>query len=123
MNPTTPANPASSSPSSSLAQRTCKACHGEAARLDDGQAAALLADLPGWGRAGDEIAKTFDFKNYHETMAFVNATAWVSHREDHHPDLEVGYNKCRVRYSTHAVGGLSENDFICAAKIEALMTI
>ena len=53
-------------------------------------------------------------------MAFVNATAWVSHREDHHPDLEVSYRECRVRYSTHAIGGLSENDFICAAKIDAL---
>ena len=54
-------------------------------------------------------------------QAFVNATAWVSHHEDHHPDLEVGYNRCRVRYSTHSVGGLSENDFICAAKVDALM--
>jgi 4a-hydroxytetrahydrobiopterin dehydratase len=50
----------------------------------------------------------------------VNATAWISHREDHHPDLEVGYRQCRIRYSTHAIGGLSENDFICAAKIDAL---
>ena len=104
-----------------LAQRTCKACHGEASRLTDEQAAAHLAQLPGWERAGGEIARTFSFKNYHETMAFVNATAWVSHREDHHPDLEVGYNKCRVRYSTHSVGGLSENDFICAAKVDALL--
>ena len=82
-----------------------------------------LAQLPGWERKGNEITKTFAFKNYHETMAFVNATAWVSHREDHHPDLEVGYNKCRVRYSTHSVGGLSENDFICAAKVESLFTL
>jgi 4a-hydroxytetrahydrobiopterin dehydratase len=83
----------------------------------------LLEQLPGWGQRGDarQIVKSFSFKNYHETMAFVNATAWVSHREDHHPDLEVGYNKCTVCYSTHSVGGLSENDFICAAKIEALL--
>jgi 4a-hydroxytetrahydrobiopterin dehydratase len=54
-------------------------------------------------------------------MAFVNASAWISHREDHHPDLEVGYNKCRVRYSTHSIGGISENDLICAAKVEALV--
>ena len=116
MNPTTTATPP-------LAQRSCKACAGEAARLDDAQASNLLAQLPGWERTGGEIARTFKFQNYHETMAFVNATAWVSHREDHHPDLEVGYNKCRVRYSTHSVGGLSENDFICAAKIEALMRV
>jgi 4a-hydroxytetrahydrobiopterin dehydratase len=106
-----------------LTQRTCEARQGEAARVGDAQADAMLAQLPGWSRAAGEIAKTFDFKNYHETMAFVNATAWVSHRQDHHPDLEVGYNKCRVRYSTHSVGGLSENDFICAAKIETLMKL
>ena len=82
-----------------------------------------LALLPGWERKGNAIAKTFTFKNYHETMAFVNATAWVSHREDHHPDMEVGYNKVTMRYSTHSVGGLSENDFICAAKVEGLMAM
>ena len=88
--------------------------------LKDDQIRACLAQLPGWERKGNEITKTFAFKNYHETMAFVNATAWVSHREDHHPDMEVGYNKVTMRYSTHSVGGLSENDFICAAKVEAL---
>jgi 4a-hydroxytetrahydrobiopterin dehydratase len=107
----------------SLAQRSCKACAGKLTRLDDAQARNYLNELPGWQQAGDEIQKTFQFKNYYETMAFVNATAWVSHREDHHPDMEVGYNKCKVRYSTHSVRGLSENDFICAAKIEALFSI
>lgn len=116
MNPASPAT-------SSLSQRTCKACEGESAKLDDAKIPALLAEVPGWQRAGDAISKTFKFKNYHETMAFVNATAWVSHRENHHPDLEVGYNKCRVQYSTHSVGGLSENDFICAAKIESLLSL
>lgn len=82
-----------------------------------------LSSLPGWSSDGKAISKTFNFKNYYETMAFVNATAWISHREDHHPDLEVGYNKCLVRYSTHSVGGLSENDFICAAKIESLLKL
>ena len=72
---------------------------------------------------GGMIAKTFRFKNYFETMAFVNAAAWVSHREDHHPDLRVGYSDCRVSYVTHAIGGLSENDFICAAKLDALFEI
>ncbi len=115
-------NPANSA-TPSLAQRKCKACEGGTAPLDDQQVKSLLAHVPGWERSGKEIVKTFRFQDYYETMAFVNATAWISHREDHHPDLEVGYNKCRVRYSTHAVGGLSENDFICAAKIEALFTI
>jgi 4a-hydroxytetrahydrobiopterin dehydratase len=85
----------------------------------------LLATLDGWAladRAGmSELVKTYRFRNYYETMAFVNATAWISHKEDHHPDLEVGFRECRVRYSTHAIGGLSENDFICAAKVDALI--
>ncbi len=82
------------------------------------QIRAALNTLTGWKFIGGEIAKTYPFKNYYQTMAFVNAIAWVSHAEDHHPDLEVGYNKCRVRYSTHSIGGISENDFICAAKVE-----
>lgn len=109
--------------SATLAARHCQAREGKASALDDEQVARYLAELPGWARQGLEIAKTFRFKNYHETIAFVNATAWVSHRENHHPDLAVGYNACKVRYSTHSVGGLSENDFICAAKIEALFSI
>ena len=92
-------------------------------RLADEQIQTLLAQVPGWERRDGKISRTFNFKNYYETMAFVNATAWVSHREDHHPDMEVGYNKVRMTYSTHSVGGLSENDFICAAKIESLMKI
>lgn len=70
---------------------------------------------------GNEISRTCRFGNYYQTIAFVNALAWVAHAEDHHPDLEVGYNRCRIRYSTHAIGGLSENDFICAARIDALL--
>ena len=122
MNPTQPATP---TPAAPLAKRKCQACESGAGKLRDDEAAQLLREVPGWERSpdGKEIGKTFKFQNYHETMAFVNATAWVSHREDHHPDLEVGYNKCRVRYSTHSVGGLSENDFICAAKVEALFAI
>ncbi|HSU39085.1 MAG TPA: 4a-hydroxytetrahydrobiopterin dehydratase [Polyangiaceae bacterium] len=82
-----------------------------------------LAELPGWSLASDgqRITKNYEFKNFHETMEFVNALAWVVHREDHHPDLEVSYKRCRVVYSTHSVGGVSENDVICAAKIEALL--
>jgi 4a-hydroxytetrahydrobiopterin dehydratase len=71
---------------------------------------------------GQAIRREFRFKNFYETMAFVNAVAWISHREDHHPDLELGYNRCVVHYSTHAIGGLSENDFICAARVDALLT-
>ena len=108
---------------SGLAAKKCAPCDKGTPPLDDRRVAELLAQLPGWERAGAEIVKSYPFKNYYETMAFVNAAAWVSHREDHHPDLEVGYNTCRVRYSTHSVGGLSENDFICAAKLEALFAL
>lgn len=90
-------------------------------RLAEPQIRKSLKRLPGWRRVGDELVKTFVFKDYYQTMAFVNAAAWISHRLDHHPDLEVGYNKCTVHYRTHSVGGLSEKDFICAAEIEQLL--
>ncbi len=103
-----------------LAERHCVARTGAA--LNRTQAEALLRAVPGWEltAAGDEISRVFRFGDYHQTLAFVNAIAAIIHREDHHPDLEVGYNRCRVRFSTHAVHGLSENDFICAARINAL---
>lgn len=106
-----------------LSKGKCKPCEGGVPPLTDAEVSASLAQLSGWEVVHGEIAKTYNFKNYYETMAFVNAAAWVSHREDHHPDMELGYNKCRVRYITHAIGGLSENDFICAAKIDALFDI
>lgn len=82
-----------------------------------------LANLNGWQLDGIKISKIYRFANYHETMAFVNATAWISHREDHHPDIELGYNQCKVSYTSHSVNALSRNDFICAAKVDALFAI
>lgn len=85
-----------------------------------------LAALDGWSRTGERqerIEKTFRFANYHETLAFVNAVAWIAHRADHHPDLEVGYNRCRIVYTTHDAGGLSERDFACAARVDALFRL
>ena len=108
-------------PACNLAGKKCKPCEGGVPPLDQPKIKELLATLPGWEFVNGEIAKTYSFNNYYHTMAFVNATAWVSNTENHHPDLEVGYNKCRVRYSTHAIGGLSDNDFICAAKVDALL--
>ena len=106
-----------------LARKKCKPCEGGVAPLGEDQVRALLKGLDGWAREGKHIAKTYRFGNYFETMAFVNAAAWVSHREDHHPDMRVGYNECHVSYVTHAIDGLSENDFICAAKLDALFEI
>jgi len=91
--------------------------------LSPAQIKAKLASLKGWKSTGKEISRVFDFKNYYETMAFVNAVAFLAHKADHHPDLEVGYNKCTVRYSTHSVGGLSASDFACAAKVDALADV
>ena len=106
-----------------LTSKKCKPCEGGVDPLKPAEAETLLRQLKGWTLADGAIVKTYSFRNYHETMAFVNATAWISHREDHHPDMSVGYNKCRVEYSTHAINGLSENDFICAAKIDALFEL
>lgn len=107
---------------SELAKAKCTPQKGGKA-LTDAQITTQLAQLTSWEVSKGELVKTFSFKNYYETMAFVNAAAWVSHREDHHPDLKVGYNKCQVHYSTHDVNGLSNNDFICAAKLDALFEI
>jgi len=106
-----------------LSKGKCKPCEGGVPPLDDTETAVMMKQLDGWSLQGKAISKTWRFKNYHETMAFVNATAWVSHREDHHPDLAVGYNTCTVSYTTHAIDGLSENDFICAAKLDALFRL
>jgi 4a-hydroxytetrahydrobiopterin dehydratase len=79
-----------------------------------------LAALAQWRLVDGAIGRTFRFADYFETIAFVNALAWMVHAEDHHPDLRVGYDRCEVRYSTHSVGGISENDFVCAAKADAI---
>ncbi len=106
---------------SELTRKKCQPCEGGVGPLGPEQVATLSHGVPGWEVREGEIARTYLFKDYYQTVAFVNAVAWIAHRENHHPDLEVGYNTCRVRYSTHAVHGLSENDFICAAKVDALL--
>lgn len=98
-------------------------CQRETSKLDSDSTQALIEQIDDdWSISADgqQIQRSFRFKNYYQTIAFVNALAWVAHQEDHHPDLEVGYNRCVVHFSTHSVGGLSENDFICATKIDAL---
>lgn len=104
-----------------LLQASCR--HLEQAASQD-QIAAALAVLTDWSVESGKLSRTFGFRDYHQTLAFVNAIAEVIHREDHHPELVVGYNRCSVRYDTHSVnagkGGLSDNDFICAAKIDEI---
>lgn len=106
-----------------LASKHCQACEGGIPALSSEKVTELLSQLDGWEQDGQTIRKTYTFKNYYQTMAFVNATAWISHNEDHHPDMVVGYNKCEVTYTTHAIKGLSENDFICAIKVDKLFEI
>ena len=106
-----------------LARKTCKPCEGGVSPLTPAEIDALLGHVKGWQYQDGVITRTYEFKNYYQTMAFVNAVAWISHREDHHPDLTVGYNRCKVDYSTHAIKGISENDFICAAKVDALFAL
>ncbi|UFS70153.1 4a-hydroxytetrahydrobiopterin dehydratase [Geomonas sp. RF6] len=103
-----------------LSQKHCTPCEEGGAPLGLEEAQRLLSKLSGWELGEKGISKKYDFKNYYQTIAFVNAIAWIAHAEGHHPDLEVSYRSCLVRYTTHAVRGLSENDFICAARVDAL---
>jgi len=105
-----------------LASKRCKPCEGGVPPMTDDQVKEMLKFAPGWQHSGGAIERTFFFKNYYETVAFVNAVAWIAHQEDHHPAIEFGYKSCRIRYNTHAIKGISENDFICAAKVNALVS-
>jgi 4a-hydroxytetrahydrobiopterin dehydratase len=106
-----------------LTNRHCQPCEGGVAPLGLAEAEILLAETPAWeiSAENNSISRQFTFKNFHETMSFINAMAWIANQEDHHPDFSAGYKHCLVSYTTHAIGGLSENDFICAAKIDALL--
>lgn len=108
---------------SELSEKHCQPCEGGVQPLSRDETQPLMKLLhAGWSLADDgkSIRAEWKFKNFFRTMSFVNAVAHIANVEDHHPDLEVGYSYCRVKFSTHAIGGLSENDFICAAKIDAL---
>lgn len=102
------------------AEKKCEPCEGGTKPMTDDAIRTHLDQLNGWAYSDGAIEKTYEFKNYYETTAFVNAVVWIAHREDHHPDITFGYKTCTVRYATHAIGGISDNDFICAAKIDGL---
>ena len=88
--------------------------------MDEAQVREQLAALPDWSLRDGAIARTYAFADYHDTIAFVSALAWMIHAEDHHPELRVGHDRCEVRFNTHSVGGVTDNDFICAAKADAI---
>jgi 4a-hydroxytetrahydrobiopterin dehydratase len=109
--------------STELAARKCKPCEGGMPPLTPAEAARLLTQVSAeWALIEDAhaIQRKFAFRDFYRTMSFVNAVAHLANIEDHHPDLEVGYNYCRVKFTTHAVKGLSENDFVCAAKVDRI---
>jgi len=108
---------------SDLSDGKCAPCEGGVPPLSAAEIAPLLRQLEdGWKVAEDSksLRRSFRFKDFYRTMSFVNAVAHIANIEDHHPDLEIGYDYCRIAYSTHSIGGLSQNDFICAAKIDRL---
>lgn len=108
-----------------LGQKHCVPCEGGIPALSMVEASRHMDELhPEWQlvEEGRAIAREFQFANFYDTMAFVNAVSWIAHREDHHPDLKISYQRCVVRYTTHAINGLSQNDFICAAHIDILLT-
>lgn len=95
-------------------------CKASVSAMSSAEVTAQLAALDQWAVDAGALRKIYRFKNYYQTLAFVNAVAFMVHREDHHPDLHVGYDRCEVRYNTHSVNGISENDFIAAAKADAI---
>lgn len=110
----------SSATNSVISPLVSRRCSPSATPVTPAQIEQWMPQIPQWKIREGVLSCTFQFEDFFETMAFVNALAWVSHGEDHHPDLLVSYNRCTVKFSTHSVGGLSENDFICAAKVDLL---
>jgi len=104
-----------------LQNKRCLACESGVKPLERKEMDQWLSQIPSWAlnTEATELSRRFTFKNFYHTMAFVNVIAWMAHQENHHPDMEIGYNYCLIKYSTHAIGGLSENDFICAAKADS----
>jgi len=106
-----------------LTKKSCKACEGGVGALDKEQITYYLPSIQGWQLTENNSAihKEFKFKNFYQVMSFMNAVAWVANQENHHPDVKLSYTTCSILFTTHAVANLTENDFICAAKIEQLV--
>lgn len=100
----------------------CVGCEGGIPALTIEEVTQLIPKIDNWevSKDGKSISKRFSFKGFYKTMAFVNAVAWIANQENHHPDMQIGFNYCLIQYTTHAIDGLSQNDFICAAKIDTL---
>jgi 4a-hydroxytetrahydrobiopterin dehydratase len=106
-----------------LAKRRCKGCEGISGPLDEKSVRRMLKMIPEWSLEEGALLRRFEFMNFHQTIEFVNMIAWLCNLENHHPDLRVSYSACTVRFITHSVGGLTENDFITASKIDAILKL
>lgn len=107
-----------------LKDKKCIPCEGDVSPLSEAQIQPYLTQLAGWTLINNNvIKKRFEFKGFAKTMAFVNAIAWIAQQQNHHPDIQFGYNYCEISFTTHAINGLSEDDFICASKVEQLLTL
>ena len=106
-----------------LSQKHCVPCEGGVPAIGRDQALEMLKEIEGWALSEDGrmISRRFEFRGFFRTMSFINAMAWVVNNENHHPDFSAGYNYCEIGFTTHAIDGLSENDFICAARVNALL--
>lgn len=105
-----------------LSEQRCKPCEGGTTPLPRERVSRYLEQVPGWQVSEDglSIRRRFEFRGFYRTMSFINALAWVANQQGHHPDFSAGYGYCEVSFTTHAINGLSENDFICASRINAL---
>ena len=111
---------------SALHEQHCVACEGGIAPLEQNQLKqSLTAVNERWGTdvldGAAALCARFSFRNYYQVTAFINAVAWIAHQENHHPDIHFGYRDCRIFWTTHAAGGITQNDLICAAKVDALL--
>ncbi len=109
--------------SSTLEERACRPCEGGIDPLSPDRVARLLPQVPGWtlDAGGTALSRRFEFSDFSRSIAFVNALAWLANGQGHHPDFTVSAYHCTVNFTTHAIGGLSENDFICAARLNRIM--
>lgn len=108
---------------SDLADKTCQPCQGGVAAYDAATAGAMMDQLTGWELSGDAttITRRFEFKGFAKAVEMANLAAWLGNKQGHHPDISFGWGYCQVTFTTHDAGGLTENDFICAARLDALV--
>ncbi|MCF3973787.1 4a-hydroxytetrahydrobiopterin dehydratase [Paracoccus salsus] len=106
-----------------LADKTCEPCQGNVAPYGPDETAAMMSRLEGWvlSEDGTTISRRFAFKGFLKAVEMANLAAWLGNKQGHHPDITFGWGYCEVKFTTHEAGGLTENDFICAARLDALV--